>query len=77
MPTHGIFPPLGLTPMGPESITCPVCGMRSWHPMDVQEGYCGACHAFTGRPCEVTPDMLDGATCPVCGHPAEAHPRLS
>lgn len=30
------------------SITCPVCGMRSFHPMDVQEGYCGRCHAYTG-----------------------------
>lgn len=29
------------------SITCPVCGMRSYHPMDVKEGYCGRCHDWT------------------------------
>lgn len=29
------------------SITCPKCGMRSFHPMDVKEGYCGRCHAWT------------------------------
>lgn len=28
------------------SITCPACGRTSYHPMDVQERYCGACHAF-------------------------------
>jgi len=29
------------------SITCPVCGMRSYHPVDVEMGYCGRCHAYT------------------------------
>lgn len=28
------------------SVTCPDCGRTSYHPMDVQERYCGACHCF-------------------------------
>lgn len=28
--------------------TCPVCSRTSYHPTDLAEGYCGACHAFTG-----------------------------
>jgi len=32
----------------PPSITCPRCGKTSHHPDDVREGYCGACHDFTG-----------------------------
>lgn len=31
----------------PPSITCPVCGRRSYNPNDICEGYCGACHAYT------------------------------
>lgn len=30
----------------PESITCPQCGRTSFHPVDVRERYCGACHRF-------------------------------
>lgn len=30
------------------SFTCPVCSRTSHNPNDEQEGYCGACHAFTG-----------------------------
>lgn len=32
----------------PESFTCPVCGATSYNPNDVANGYCGACHDFTG-----------------------------
>jgi hypothetical protein len=28
--------------------TCPVCGMTSYNPNDIREGYCGNCHAWTG-----------------------------
>lgn len=31
---------------GRASITCPQCGRTSYHPRDVQEKYCGACHQF-------------------------------
>lgn len=31
------------------SITCPVCGMTSYNPNDIEHGYCGNCHAFTRR----------------------------
>lgn len=27
---------------------CPVCGMTSYHPKDVEQGFCGNCHAWTG-----------------------------
>lgn len=30
------------------SFTCPRCGMSSHHPVDIAEGYCGACHDWTG-----------------------------
>lgn len=30
----------------PASITCPRCGRTSYHPRDIQERYCGACHQF-------------------------------
>jgi uncharacterized Zn finger protein (UPF0148 family) len=29
--------------------TCPRCRLTSYHPTDLAEGYCGACHAFTGH----------------------------
>ena len=32
----------------PSSFTCPRCGRTSWNPNDVREGYCGACHSWTG-----------------------------
>lgn len=31
------------------SFTCPRCGRTSHHPVDEAEGYCGACHEWTGR----------------------------
>lgn len=31
----------------PAGFTCPRCGRTSYHPHDVEHGYCGACHAFT------------------------------
>jgi ribosomal protein S27AE len=30
-----------------ESYTCPRCGRTSYHPDDIREGYCGACHDWT------------------------------
>lgn len=32
------------------SFMCPRCLSGSYHPQDVTNGYCGACHAFTGPP---------------------------
>jgi hypothetical protein len=34
----------------PDRITCPVCGMTSYHPVDIREGYCGNCHDWTSPP---------------------------
>lgn len=28
------------------SITCPQCKRTSYHPEDIRQRYCGACHAF-------------------------------
>jgi hypothetical protein len=33
---------------GQPSILCLCCGLRSWHPVDLHELYCGACHAWHG-----------------------------
>jgi hypothetical protein len=35
---------------GPPAFTCPRCGRVSHHPTDLAEGYCGACHDWTGVP---------------------------
>lgn len=35
---------------GEASITCPRCKRTSYNPNDIREGYCGACHAWTGEP---------------------------
>jgi len=32
-----------------DSFICPRCGLTSHRPTDVAEGYCGACHDWTGR----------------------------
>ena len=31
----------------PASFTCPRCGMTSYNPNDIREGYCGNCHDWT------------------------------
>lgn len=33
--------------MSQPSITCPRCGRTSFHPKDIEHGYCGGCHDFT------------------------------
>lgn len=35
---------------GVEFFTCPRCGLTSYHPKDAEQGYCGACRDWTGRP---------------------------
>jgi ribosomal protein L37E len=37
----------GKTAHTPPSITCPRCGLTSYHPKDIAEGYCGRCHDWT------------------------------
>ena len=32
----------------PAHFTCPTCKRVSYNPNDLREGYCGACHEFTG-----------------------------
>lgn len=38
------------------SITCPRCGRISYHPEDVAQGYCGACHAWTSPRVRISED---------------------
>jgi hypothetical protein len=33
-----------------DSITCPQCGMTSYHPEDILQRYCGNCHRFHDEP---------------------------
>jgi hypothetical protein len=33
----------------PESITCPDCGLTSWHPEDVRYGWCANCEDYTSE----------------------------
>lgn len=54
------------TPPQP-SITCPQCGMTSYHPMDVRTGYCGNCHDYTSPGTDG--DLRARPACPDCGHP--------
>jgi ribosomal protein S27AE len=45
---------LTMSVMGPAismrpSITCPRCGLTSYHHEDIRNRYCGACHRFEGE----------------------------
>jgi hypothetical protein len=31
------------------SITCPRCGMTSYHPQDIEHGWCGNCNDYTTK----------------------------
>lgn len=33
-----------------QSITCPRCGAKSYHPEDIRQGYCGMCQWWTSDP---------------------------
>jgi hypothetical protein len=39
------------------SYTCPQCGRTSQAPRDERDGYCGACHDFTGGSIQVVMSM--------------------
>lgn len=47
--------------MATTSITCPRCGRTSYHPEDVKQGYCGACHWWTSDP-QLAPYYNDANT---------------
>lgn len=50
------------------SIACPRCGRTSHHPTDVAEGYCGACHDWTGAPKGTDPTARTHDRLLVAGH---------
>lgn len=37
-------------PGPPPRITCPSCGLTSYNPNDIRQGYCGLCHDWTSKP---------------------------
>jgi hypothetical protein len=50
-------------PLPPAAVfTCPCCDAVSPNPDDIDQGYCGRCHAFTGDPL-LGPPHLEGP-CP-------------
>jgi|SRR5580693_2552560 hypothetical protein len=48
--SRGVRGELGDPTGNPPGFTCPICGRTSFHPRDRAEGYCGACHDWTGQP---------------------------
>lgn len=36
-------------PVKRDKFTCPRCGMTSFNPNDIAQGYCGNCHDWTGK----------------------------
>jgi hypothetical protein len=45
---HAVGLPRALDWPPEAGFTCPRCGRTSHHPRDLAEGYCGACHDWTG-----------------------------
>ena len=63
-----------MTSTEPPSFTCPCCGKTSHNPADIEQGYCAACHWWTG-------DILLGyshleAPCPARTQRAELIERI-
>jgi hypothetical protein len=67
------------TPSARPTIQCPVCGLRSAHPSDIEYGYCANCHAYTSAACDLSPDIARHASrrgrCLLCMHRPEQHPH--
>lgn len=40
------------------SITCPECGRTSYHPKDIEHGYCSACDWWTSDPILGSPEAM-------------------
>jgi len=60
---HSTLESTGATIAAPLTITCPICGMTSAHPMDVRAGYCPNCHDFTSARLPKTfPEAPPGAS---------------
>lgn len=55
----------------PPSFTCPRCGRTSYHPVDVSEGYCGACHDWTddsGSMTDMSTELPPNEAAPLIGY---------
>ena len=51
-----------------QNITCPKCGMTSYHPVDIKEGYCDQCHDWTGAKTRFDLNLAVGALQAVLHH---------
>lgn len=51
------------------TFTCPVCTHKSSHPRDVLEGYCGACHRWTGQEWQVMFVIMEAVRGALAGIP--------
>ena len=40
--------------LGPDWIRCLLCGLRSYHPEDIANLYCGRCHIFHEDLCRIS-----------------------
>lgn len=57
------------------SFTCPRCSATSHHPTDEAEGYCGACHDWTGNTSPRLPWTGLPANLPPGRHPLDNYLR--
>lgn len=66
----------------PASFSCPRCGAVSYNLNDVEHGYCGRCHDFTGDPHRqalTLEERVAATACPGCEQKAlrvELRPEL-
>jgi hypothetical protein len=44
----------------PPPFTCPCCGIVSYNPNDLEQGYCGLCHDWTADPVLGPPHLAAG-----------------
>src|SRR5262245_3231344 len=67
------------THAGEQFITCSLCGLRSYHPRDVEERYCGKCHVFhedEAHAADVGVVLRGRELAREIGELAKAHPHL-
>ena len=71
-PAPGPLFPLSAGGGNADRFVCPRCGAASSNPTDIQQGYCGRCHDWTGTTLPPGPDLL--ATTLIRDEPAWTYP---
>ncbi len=63
--------------MTTKSITCPFCKMTSYNPNDIEQRYCGNCHAFHDDISTFKSFSFSEDSCGRCGlTPAEGYAKM-